>query len=663
MWDYCAAHWVISAAHPVFFCGRMHAAYHRVMRKPYCGAAALLLGVSCLCGQTLGPQQFSQDLQSVVTQLPKLHVNLFFQISQADFQAAAQQLQADLPGLTQYQFYTRLSMLVAMARDGHTSLELSPSAGFRQLPVTLQNFADGYFVTAASADQPSLNRAKLVAVGTTPIDQVLAALEPVISHENEYWFRALAAQGLTDLGVMRGLGFLPNSGAANYTFQLDSGNQVTVDLSTLQAAQVRALDSPAGFIPPLLISPASYWSVYWAGTRTVWVRLASFHSPDGGQQEATYALALLDSNPVDNLVFDLRDDGGGDLTVAFPLLQGVTQRLAALQGNPAFRVSALINGGSYSSAAVLAMILKGGVPDFLAPYAPGIGMIPTTLVGEPTGGPPLTHGNPLTFTLPASKMLVQYSTVYSPAFPNIPSGDALYPDVSAPVQSTDYFARHDAIVGAVLARAGVPPAAPAGDAIVVNAASFRLQSGVAPGSLAAAFGTFPAGGVSVLVNGEAAQVTASSSSQAVFLVPGDAAAGPAHVEVQQNGSTVASGTFTVTAAGPGLFVNAPVSAQPGDILNQDFSPNSSTAPAAKGSVLVIYGTGYGPLNGAGQAAVSVWVAGVPAEVLYSGPVAGAPGLWQINVQVPNDGAVAGQVPVFVSALGLVSNGVTAWVQP
>jgi hypothetical protein len=56
------------------------------MTKHYCGAVAFFLWVSCLFGQIpLGPQQFSQDLQAIVTRLPKLHVNLFFEISQADF--------------------------------------------------------------------------------------------------------------------------------------------------------------------------------------------------------------------------------------------------------------------------------------------------------------------------------------------------------------------------------------------------------------------------------------------------------------------------------------------------------------------------------------------------------------------------------------------------
>jgi uncharacterized protein (TIGR03437 family) len=196
----------------------------------------------------------------------------------------------------------------------------------------------------------------------------------------------------------------------------------------------------------------------------------------------------------------------------------------------------------------------------------------------------------------------------------------------------------------------------------VNSASFRTGTGVAPGSFASAFGTFPAGDLSAFVNGEAAKVVAATTAQLVFTVPPDAVTGPANFEVQQNGQPVSSGMFQVTAAGPGLFVAAPVSAQPGAILNQDGGVNSSMAPAASGSVLQIFGTGYGPLDASGKAAAAVWIANVPASVVYSGPAPSFPGLWQINAQVPSDSAVTGQVPVFVSALGLVSNGVTAWVR-
>jgi uncharacterized protein (TIGR03437 family) len=47
----------------------------------------------------------------------------------------------------------------------------------------------------------------------------------------------------------------------------------------------------------------------------------------------------------------------------------------------------------------------------------------------------------------------------------------------------------------------------------------------------------------------------------------------------------------------------------------------------------------------------------PAQITYSGPV--APGLWQINAQVP--ATASGQLPVFVVAGGIPSNAVTVWV--
>ena len=53
------------------------------------------------------------------------------------------------------------------------------------------------------------------------------------------------------------------------------------------------------------------------------------------------------------------------------------------------------------------------------------------------------------------------------------------------------------------------------------------------------------------------------------------------------------------------------------------------------------------------------VAGAPAPVLYSGPVAQYPGLWQINAQVPD--AATGQLSLYLIAGNAASNAVTIWV--
>jgi uncharacterized protein (TIGR03437 family) len=59
--------------------------------------------------------------------------------------------------------------------------------------------------------------------------------------------------------------------------------------------------------------------------------------------------------------------------------------------------------------------------------------------------------------------------------------------------------------------------------------------------------------------------------------------------------------------------------------------NSAEHPGSRGSWISLYGTGEGI---AGLPA-SVLIGGYSAEVLYSGAVAGYPGLFQINVRVPS----------------------------
>jgi uncharacterized protein (TIGR03437 family) len=57
----------------------------------------------------------------------------------------------------------------------------------------------------------------------------------------------------------------------------------------------------------------------------------------------------------------------------------------------------------------------------------------------------------------------------------------------------------------------------------------------------------------------------------------------------------------------------------------------------------------------------VFIGTEPATVLFSGLSTVFPGLWQLNVVIPDAASVSGQVPVFTSLNGTVSNAVTIWV--
>jgi uncharacterized protein (TIGR03437 family) len=181
-------------------------------------------------------------------------------------------------------------------------------------------------------------------------------------------------------------------------------------------------------------------------------------------------------------------------------------------------------------------------------------------------------------------------------------------------------------------------------------------------------------GVQVLVNGTPAPlyyVQPGTSGQINFQVPFEAGTGGATITVKVNGTTVAQGNTNTAAASPGIFTIDFVARQ-GAILNQDYSLNSSSVRAHRGDVIQVFGTGEGPLqtslaDGVAPQTYSVssqtpaaYVSNVPATVQFSG-VVGYPGLWQINVVVPDRPFITGPTPLVIVQNGVQSNPVTFWV--
>ena len=69
-------------------------------------------------------------------------------------------------------------------------------------------------------------------------------------------------------------------------------------------------------------------------------------------------------------------------------------------------------------------------------------------IGEPTGGTPNGYGEVRTFTLPPSKLTVQYSTKLFRGSPQ--HTDAVYPDLQVQPWSKAYFEGRDVVLERVL---------------------------------------------------------------------------------------------------------------------------------------------------------------------------------------------------------------------
>ena len=230
---------------------------------------------------------------------------------------------------------------------------------------------------------------------------------------------------------------------------------------------------------------------------------------------------------------------------------------------------------------------------------------------------------------------------------------------------------------------------------LLSAATY-IGGGVTPGQIAVLFGkgfgpgdlaglTLTAdgnvstisGGATITFDGVPAPMIYAVNGQLSAIIP-YAVAGKSTTQMQVNyaGQQSSPVTVPVIAAAPGLFTNDASGKGQAVVLNQDFSRNTAANPAARGSIVVFYGTGEGQTVPPGVDGrinntvfpkpvlpLKVIMGGIDATVAYFGAAPGlVSGLFQANITVPA-GVSPGDVPV-VFIVGTASSpiGVTVAVK-
>jgi uncharacterized protein (TIGR03437 family) len=601
--------------------------------------------------------RWRQDLDVIATQLPALHPNLFFQTPRGAFNQAVSDLRDAIPQLSDTEVMVGLARIVALPGDGHTSLYLTQAgASFHTLPLNMRWFEDGLYITAAGTDYPKAVGARVLRIGDRSVDEAYQAIASIVSHENDSWVRDFSPTYFIITDILQALKIAPDILTVRFELEDIAGTQFTLDIAShASGVSVKGIFVPdgAGFTPLWRQHlDQNYWFTYIESSRTLYFA----YNQCAERADLPFAQfnaqlwAVFDSNPVERFVIDLRNNGGGDSNVLNPFLTSGAARGARFTKT---RPILIIGRHTFSSAIINAVQMRQS---------------PVRTMGEPSGGSTNHYGNVKTFVLPNSRLTVNYSTQYF-SFPGYGPGPML-PDVTVPFYSADYFARHDPFVAAALADAVPQPPIPHSPIAVLNAAALRLDRPVAPGSLATIFGDLgglpsaDAGvvpwplrlsGVEVIINDASAPLIAVRPGQINFQVPLQTNTGQAAIRVLYNDAEIAAGTAAIERSAPGIFVADSLDlTRPGAILDENDQLVTEASPAQKGSIIQIYATGQG---GAGDQP-SVYIGAELADLLFSGPQPLVPGLWQINVRMPDSVTLSGQVPVFVVIDSIASNAVT-----
>ena len=381
-------------------------------------------------------EKWMQDLDFLGTELPKKHKNLYHNISEAEFQTQIKELKAKLPFMDHDEILVGLMRIIASVDDSHTVLGYRPQ---QAIPLMLYWFKDGIAILNTTSEYKDILYGQITALGGKPIEDVVAALAEVISHENGAQVKNNIPNLLTDTVILHAIKLIPSRDMASLTVRTTSGKTVTRDMKPLPFSSkpewiVNTSDESDA---PLYLRNRRvfYWYKILSDSQTLFFKYNSCQNITG-QPFTDFVEKLFgeaDAEKVKRLVIDLRHNGGGNSGIFAPFLEALKKRPEFLQKGSIY---VLIGRRTFSSAILNAIDLKKQTP--------------AIFVGEPTGGKPNHYGEVKMFRLPQSGLPVTYSVKYFRVLDEDP--DSLEPDLLIEQKISEYLKKADPVLKSVLGK-------------------------------------------------------------------------------------------------------------------------------------------------------------------------------------------------------------------
>jgi len=365
--------------------------------------------------------------------------------------------------IDQARLFIEVSRLLGMLKDAHSwaAIDADSALFIWAMPLRFWKFDDGIYIRAAAPEQAQLVGARVLAVGGVPIDEAWQRLTQD-GGANESVATKAAQVFLEIPDYLRALGLAKNAEAATLRLQFPNGNIEDVAVAAAWQRNFSAVwygslgvATPAGWIVPPRASDAHWlqhrndpWRFeYLQDSRTVVVQInAGSPAPAGGDppQKDTYsafldeAFAFVDAHDVDRLVIDLRNNGGGEESMALPLVHHV---IRSDKINRPGRLYVLIGRITESASVAWSVKLER---ETMALFA-----------GEPAATPPNFYNDPAgfhreTFHIagsPVNFRIARQLEVHSSARDD---RDTILPDLLAPLRFADFAAGRDTALEAVL---------------------------------------------------------------------------------------------------------------------------------------------------------------------------------------------------------------------
>lgn len=374
----------------------------------------------------LDAEQWAEDLAVLNANVRDRHPDSFARTPESVWAAQIEEAAAILPSMDRTGATAEMIRLVSLL-DTHSGI-FPDEVGFDfycQQEWTVM--ADGVYVTAA--EDPAHLGARILAIGDEPMDLALARVRPYMNSDNEssmIWQLSWMSQVAQ---LLQAAGVVSEITKPDVVLRQRDGSIVTVQLRPMPYGECAAIDL-VRTVPDVEIPMAASRRgepVWWEVDPDHGAFVLAYNQPGTSTIAALEDLeSALDAGEVDRVVVDLRYAPGGSYSPAVALVDALSAEPRIDQPG---RLAVVVGRESFSATNALISAFERRTR--------------ATFVGEPTPGRPNPFMNEITFALPSSGLVVHIPT--GRAFLDDPDDhrDAIYPDVSVPLVSSDYFSGRD----------------------------------------------------------------------------------------------------------------------------------------------------------------------------------------------------------------------------
>ena len=424
-------------------------------------SSLLFLAVACTAGAaTLAAQspatfdssdvrRWREDLAVLRTEMPARHANLFHDMSRAQFDSALASIDSRVPVLARHQVVVELEKLAALIGDGHSNVGpwRDSVIAFHTLPVAFYWFTDGLVIRAADSAHMDLIGARVVEIGSQPIDSAAARVRPLISRDNEMAVRAYTPFLLSMPEVLQATGISPDVGQTTLVVEKNGRRRtvtlaaaglfpmLTGDIDKSWLIRPAWIDARSSAMSALWLSELTnlYWFKYLPAERTLYCQVNTIQQKEGDSLRVfmARAIAAADAAGANRFVLDLRLNGGGNgyfnRDILLPLIKS--------RYDTAGHLYVITGRRTFSAAQMLVTELMK--------YTTAV------FVGEPTSSHGNHFGDSYRIVMPNSRVTVRVSTLWHQYLDSRDKRVMIQPGIAAPLSFADYVAGRDPALEAV----------------------------------------------------------------------------------------------------------------------------------------------------------------------------------------------------------------------